>query len=87
MIEVAKKEHDLLEKNCEDFEKLWASYGSFYKNLILDYAEKLPESDRTIIEQIMRKTAGDRCIQQAHRPAEQLFQILHGRSSTGKKTE
>lgn len=42
-------------KNCEDFEKLWASYGSFYKNLILDYAEKLPESDRTIIEQIMRK--------------------------------
>lgn len=55
MIEVAKKEHDLLEKNCEDFEKLWASYGSFYKNLILDYAEKLPESDRTIIEQIMRK--------------------------------
>ena len=53
MIEVAYKEKKLLKKNCLNFKKFWEIYGKFYKELILDYAIKLPESDRLLIEKIM----------------------------------
>lgn len=55
MIEVARKEFELLKGNSTYASDLWKKYELDYKKLILDYSVRLPENDKKAIDEIMKE--------------------------------
>lgn len=53
MINVAIKEKEIVERNCEDNEDLWEEYSAFYRKLICDYADKLSEPEKESVRGIV----------------------------------
>lgn len=53
MMDVAKKEYNLIHDNCENVIELWEMYEAHYKKLITDYAVRLPEEEKNIIDTVM----------------------------------
>ena len=53
MIEVARKEHDLIMHNCIDYKTIWMEYNEFYKKLILDYACNLKLEEKKSINSLL----------------------------------
>lgn len=53
MIEVAKRERDIIFKYCDDADTIWHRYREFYEKLIIDYAAKLPEFENQRINEII----------------------------------
>lgn len=49
MMEVAKKEHEVIMNNCINGKEIWVEYEEFYRKLILDYSKRLSYEENELI--------------------------------------